>query len=30
MTASRSRDYMTIGELVENLMPAHPDLTIRT
>lgn len=28
MTASRSRDYMTIGELVENLMPAHPDLTI--
>lgn len=28
MTASRSRDYLTIGELVENLMPAHPDLTI--
>ncbi len=28
MTASRSRDYMTIGELVENLTPAHPDLTI--
>lgn len=24
----RSRDYLTIGELVENLMPAHPDLTI--
>lgn len=24
----RSRDYMTIGELVENLVPAHPDLTI--
>ena len=23
-----SRDYMTIGELVENLLPAHPDLTI--
>lgn len=22
------RDYMTIGELVENLQPAHPDLTI--
>lgn len=28
MTASHSRDYMTIGELVENLVPAHPDLTI--
>ncbi len=28
MTASRSRDYMTIGELVENLTPAHSDLTI--
>src|SRR5512133_1758764 len=28
MTASRSRDYMTIGELVESLVPAHPDLTI--
>jgi DNA-binding transcriptional MerR regulator len=28
MTASRSRDYMTIGELVESLTPAHPDLTI--
>jgi DNA-binding transcriptional MerR regulator len=25
---SASRDYMTIGELVENLVPAHPDLTI--
>lgn len=24
----RSRDYMTIGELVESLTPAHPDLTI--
>jgi DNA-binding transcriptional MerR regulator len=24
----RSRDYLTIGELVENLVPAHPDLTI--
>jgi DNA-binding transcriptional MerR regulator len=24
----RARDYMTIGELVENLVPAHPDLTI--
>lgn len=24
----RSRDYMTIGELVESLVPAHPDLTI--
>ncbi len=23
-----NRDYMTIGELVENLTPAHPDLTI--
>lgn len=23
-----SRDYMTIGELVESLQPAHPDLTI--
>lgn len=22
------RDYMTIGELVENVQPAHPDLTI--
>lgn len=29
MTAvPRTRDYMTIGELVENLVPAHPDLTI--
>lgn len=28
MTVSRNRDYMTIGELVENLTPAHPDLTI--
>src|SRR5450830_298549 len=28
MTVSRSRDYMTIGELVESLTPAHPDLTI--
>jgi DNA-binding transcriptional MerR regulator len=29
MTAmSASRDYMTIGELVEGLVPAHPDLTI--
>lgn len=26
--AARVRDYMTIGELVENLQPAHPDLTI--
>ncbi|MDO8963807.1 MAG: MerR family transcriptional regulator [Coriobacteriia bacterium] len=25
---SRSRDYMTIGELVESLVPAHSDLTI--
>jgi DNA-binding transcriptional MerR regulator len=25
---SRTRDYMTIGELVEGLQPAHPDLTI--
>jgi DNA-binding transcriptional MerR regulator len=25
---SASRDYMTIGELVESLLPAHPDLTI--
>jgi DNA-binding transcriptional MerR regulator len=25
---ARSRDYMTIGELVESLVPAHPDLTI--
>lgn len=25
---SRSRDYMTIGELVEELTPAHGDLTI--
>lgn len=25
---ARSRDYLTIGELVENLIPAHPDLTI--
>lgn len=25
---ARSRDYMTIGELVESLAPAHPDLTI--
>jgi DNA-binding transcriptional MerR regulator len=24
----RTRDYLTIGELVENLQPAHPDLTI--
>jgi DNA-binding transcriptional MerR regulator len=28
MTVARSRDYLTIGELVENLVPAHPDLTI--
>ena len=28
MRAVTSRDYMTIGELVENLLPAHPDLTI--
>jgi len=28
MPASRDRDYMTIGEVVENLQPAHPDLTI--
>ena len=25
---SRTRDYVTIGELVESLQPAHPDLTI--
>ena len=25
---TRSRDYVTIGELVESLQPAHPDLTI--
>jgi DNA-binding transcriptional MerR regulator len=25
---ARTRDYMTIGELVENLQPAHPDLSI--
>jgi DNA-binding transcriptional MerR regulator len=25
---ARSRDYMTIGELVDSLIPAHPDLTI--
>lgn len=25
---ARSRDYMTIGELVDSLVPAHPDLTI--
>jgi DNA-binding transcriptional MerR regulator len=25
---ARTRDYMTIGELVEGLQPAHPDLTI--
>lgn len=25
---AQGRDYMTIGELVENLQPAHPDLTI--
>jgi DNA-binding transcriptional MerR regulator len=25
---ARNRDYMTIGELVDNLVPAHPDLTI--
>jgi DNA-binding transcriptional MerR regulator len=25
---ARTRDYMTIGELVESLQPAHPDLTI--
>jgi len=25
---TRSRDYMTIGELVDSLVPAHPDLTI--
>ena len=25
---TRTRDYMTIGELVENLQPAHPDLSI--
>jgi DNA-binding transcriptional MerR regulator len=24
----RTRDYLTIGELVESLQPAHPDLTI--
>ena len=24
----RSRDYLTIGELVDSLVPAHPDLTI--
>jgi DNA-binding transcriptional MerR regulator len=24
----RNRDYLTIGELVESLLPAHPDLTI--
>lgn len=28
MAASRERDYMTIGEVVESLQPAHPDLTI--
>jgi DNA-binding transcriptional MerR regulator len=28
MSVARSRDYLTIGELVENLVPAHPDLTI--
>jgi DNA-binding transcriptional MerR regulator len=28
MSTSRERDYMTIGEVVENLQPAHPDLTI--
>jgi DNA-binding transcriptional MerR regulator len=27
-TVARSRDYMTIGELVDSLTPAHPDLTI--
>lgn len=25
---ARSRDYLTIGELVDSLVPAHPDLTI--
>jgi len=25
---ARTRDYMTIGELVEGLQPAHPDLSI--
>ncbi len=25
---ARNRDYVTIGELVESLQPAHPDLTI--
>lgn len=25
---ARTRDYMTIGELVESLQPAHPDLSI--
>lgn len=25
---ARSRDYLTIGGLVESLLPAHPDLTI--
>jgi DNA-binding transcriptional MerR regulator len=25
---SASRDYMTIGQLVDDLLPAHPDLTI--
>jgi DNA-binding transcriptional MerR regulator len=28
VTMARTRDYMTIGELVEGLQPAHPDLTI--
>src|SRR5512140_406264 len=27
-TMARTRDYMTIGETVESLQPAHPDLTI--
>ena len=26
--APSSRDYLTIGEVVEKLLPAHPDLTI--
>lgn len=25
---ARSRDYLTIGELVDSLLPAHPDLSI--
>lgn len=25
---ARSRDYLTIGELVDSLIPAHPDLSI--